>query len=261
MQAVHAKSLAEANKFSSSSKPILVGGKKLVPIRSDDVSCCEIDLPPSTPPELIATQCRSLFIKSHSVEGVLYRVGENLIVGDEENSDIILATEFFGIVISDQWYSFVKGNVFECPHDVPVHAYSDCPFVTSTSTAKVFSSGKILRKLMLFPDPDSSTSFVACDFMRPKLPLMLEDVIIPVYPEPNDMVNVRGNDDEVWFVHVLSVDPSTNTCRIHFYIEDSVTPGQYVRETLGRSAVETIHWNSIIGIASGQWVDRFWIIN
>ena len=63
MQAVHAKSLAEASKYSSSSKPILVDGKKLMPVRSIDVSCCEIDFPSSILTELIATKCRSLFIK------------------------------------------------------------------------------------------------------------------------------------------------------------------------------------------------------
>ena len=188
---------------------------------------------------------------------MLYRVGVHLLAGDEKNNDIILATEFFGITLSNGWFSFVKGNIFERPPDEPVRTYSDCPFVTSTSTAKVFSSGKILRKLMLFPDPDSSTSFVACDFMKPKPPLMLEDIIVPVHPKLNDTVNVRGNDDEVWFAHVLSVDLSAKTCRIHFYIEDSAFSGRYTRETLGRLAMENIHWNSIIQIASGQWVDRF----
>ena len=81
---------------------------------------------------------------------------------------------------------------------------------------------------MLFTDPDSSTSFIAFDFMRHKPPLVLEDIIIPVYPQEGDMVNIMGSDDEVWFAHMLSVDPSAKTRRIHFYIEDSATPGKYV---------------------------------
>lgn len=75
------------------------------------------------------------------------------------------------------------------------------------------------------------------------------------------MVNIRGDDDDVWFAHVLSVDPSFKTCRIHFYIESYTTSGKFIRETLGRSATETVHWDTIIGIASGQWVNGFWLIS
>ena len=260
LQVLHAKSIAEASTFSSITKPILVGGKKQMSIRSDDISCCDIDLLPSTPREIIATQCRSLFIKSHGVDGMLYRVGEHLLVGDGDNNTVIQVTEYFGVSISDQWHTFVRGNLFQRPHDEPVYAYSGSSFVASTSTVKIFSSNKILRKVMLIPDPDSSTSIVVNDFMRPNPPLMLEDIIIPIYPEEGDMVNVRGNDDDVWFAHVLSVDPSAKTCKIHFYIESLGNPGKYRRETLGRSAVEIIHWNSIITIASGKWVDGFWHI-
>ena len=71
-------------------------------IGSDDISCCDIDLLPSTSRKLIAIQCRSLYIKSHGVEGMLYRVGEHLLVGDGDNT-INQATIYFGILISDQW--------------------------------------------------------------------------------------------------------------------------------------------------------------
>ena len=73
------KSVSDAHKLSSSTIPMLVGGKKLASI---DISCCGIDMLPSTPAEGIATHCRSLFIKCHGVEGMLYRVGEHLLVGD-----------------------------------------------------------------------------------------------------------------------------------------------------------------------------------
>lgn len=114
---------------------------------------------------MIATQCRSLFINCHGVEGTLYCVGEHLLVGDRDNTHIIQANEFFGILFSDKWHSFVKGKRFEYPHDKPIHAYSGSPLVTPTSTVKVFSSSKILRKLMLFPDQDSSISFIVCDLI------------------------------------------------------------------------------------------------
>ena len=59
-------------------------------------------------------------------------------------------------------------------------------------------------------------------------------------------------------VHTCAVrDTSSKTCRIHFYIEDSSTFGKYKQETIGRSAIETIHWSSITRIVSGQWKDGF----
>ena len=63
------------------------------------------------------------------------------------------------------------------------------------------------------------------------------------------MVNVWGDNDDMWFAHVLSVDLSARTCQIHFYIEDSTTPGRFLQEILGISAtnylLEFHHWHSI----------------
>ena len=187
------KSISDAHKLSSSTIPILVGGKKHASI---DISCCGIDiLPPMYPAECIATHCRSLFIKCHGVEGMLYRVGEHLLVGDSHttttDTNVIQVTEFFGVSISSQWHTFVRGNVLQHQDDEADHDYSGSPYVKPTSTVKVFSSAKILCKVMLFPDPnclDSPTSFVVIDFMRPNPPLMLDDILIPAFPERGDMV-------------------------------------------------------------------------
>lgn len=81
-------------------------------IRVDEISCCGIDLLPSTPVEVVATHCRNLFIQCHGTEGMLYRAGEHLLVGDSDNADIIQATGFFGVSISNQWHTFVKENIF-----------------------------------------------------------------------------------------------------------------------------------------------------
>jgi len=59
------------------------------------------------------------------------------------------------------------------------------------------------------------------------------------------MVNVQGDDDDLWFAHVLSCDTRSQTSRVHFYIENN---GKYNRESRSRTAVETIHWNSIAGM-------------
>ena len=87
------KSIAKASQVTNS-EPILVDGKKKCSIRTDDISSCDVDLQPSIPQEVIGTHCKSLFIGCHGAEGILYRVGEHILVGETDNADIIEAKEF-----------------------------------------------------------------------------------------------------------------------------------------------------------------------
>ena len=73
----------------------------------------------------------------------MYCVGEHLVVGETDNADIIEAKDFFAVLLSNNWHSFVIGTKFEYPPNEPAHAYSGCPFVIATSIVKVFSSTKI----------------------------------------------------------------------------------------------------------------------
>ncbi len=64
---------------------------------------------------------------------------------------------------------------------------------------------EILRKIMLFPDPDnlmSPTCFIVLDYYRMTLPCSEQNIIVLVCPEINNMVQVCGSDDEVWYNHV-----------------------------------------------------------
>lgn len=137
-----------------------------------------------------------------------------------------------------------------------MHIYSGSPFVVPSTVERVYSSCSILQKAMLFPDPDNpdSASFILIDFSRPKPPIITTDVIVPAYPEKGNMVNVQGENDDLWFAHVLSCDRRSQTSWLHFYIEEN---GRYIRESHGRTADETIHWNLIVKIASGHWQDVY----
>ena len=60
---------------------------------------------------------------------------------------------------------------------------------------------------MLYPDPDNIASpscYVVIDFLRPHL--CANDIIVPIYPISGDMIRVRGDDDDVWLAHVLSIN-------------------------------------------------------
>ena len=70
---------------------------------------------------------------------------------------------------------------------------------------KVFPESSVLRKVMLYPNSvGTPESFVLIDHLRPTPPICADDVIVLVYPEEGDMLNVRGETDEIWFAHVLS---------------------------------------------------------
>jgi len=209
----------------------------------------------------MATSCRSLLIQSHGVRGTLYRVDEYLLLKGDDEEIVIQAMEYFAIVHCNKCYSFVKGKVFQPQGNC--HEYSGNMFVLPTTREVTFSSCNVLRKLMLYPDPeniDSPSCYVVIDYLRPKLPITLDEVIIPVYPKQGDMVNVRGDNDDLWFAHVLLSDDRSKACKVHFYVEDPVGCGKYRRESLGRHAVETIMWDSILKLATGHWCDNYWSI-
>ena len=68
---------------------------------------------------------------------------------------------------------------------------------------------------MLYPDPnniDSPDVYVVIDFNRPSLPIESVDVLVPIYPKVNDMLQIAENEDEVWFGRVMIVDVASRTC-------------------------------------------------
>ena len=82
--------------------------------------------------------------------------------------------------------------------------------------------------------------------------LRKKEIVIPVHPTINDMVEVNGNDNETWLGHVISVNIHTKTCQVHFYIKSNSGTG-YVRETRGRHCLEVVSWNSLLKVAAGFW--------
>ncbi|XP_065908910.1 uncharacterized protein [Dysidea avara] len=199
-----------------------------------------------------------MLMNAHGVNGTLYRTGEHILLKNDGEDSVVKAIEYFAIYNSGQHYTLVKGNVYQL--DGHVHSYSGSSIVLPTTINKVFPASSVLRKVMLYPNSvDTPESFVLIDHLRPTPPICVDDVIVPVYPEEGDMLNVRGETDEIWFAHVLSSDESVKTSKVHFYVEDPRVSNKYIRESIGRMSVETIHWDSIIQIASGQWHGTSWL--
>ena len=238
-----------------------MGGKNYVSINTAELQIADSSLHFEVT-EVAAVSCRVL-CKKVQANGILLHVGEHLLVTTESNGcQVIKVSQFFVICHHNQYHNFVKGQLYIWPSNNPVHSYSGNQLICPSSHVVTLPASKILRKVILYPNPEnlSPTSYVILDYCRPRLPCDLQDAVVPVYPETNDMVQVCGNNDELWLGHVSSVDRVNETCNVNFYIEDPTCPGRYKKELFGRLSVNTVHWPSIISICHGNWSSngRYW---
>ena len=93
----------------------------------------------------------------------------------------------------------MKGNLYISPDDQRIHKHSGNKFVIPTTHTVLACASKLLRKVMLYPDPDSidsPASFVVIDYNKPRLSLCPNDVVVPIYPKVGDMLEVSGDEDE-----------------------------------------------------------------
>ena len=148
-------------------KPALVGGKKYIEIEAADIT----ELLGGSPESEImaAISCRALFIGNHGndISGMLYRVSEFILLFDRS---IIQVVKFFSVNFSNKYYGFVKGKVCTPRTDKRIHIYSSSPYVICTDNLKIAPFSDIVRKVMLYPDPDNIDSpsfYVVIDFARP----------------------------------------------------------------------------------------------
>lgn len=244
-------------------EPILVGGKKFITIATQELqNILSHGCLPTEGSDTAAISCRSLLKCMQSkTTGMLFRIGEHILVATDTDTQVMEVTDFFAIHHTNGYHTFVKGKIF-APFQNLRHLYSGNIVVVPTSETMYIPAKNILRKVMLYPGDDidlpSKTKYVLVDFLRPSLDMIAEDVNVPVYPEFGDMVKVCGDNNEVWYVHIRTVDTRTKTCKVHFYVEDANCSGKYHRETFIRRYIEILHWDSILGLAAGYWSGNFW---
>ena len=210
--------------------------------------------------EIMASHFRSFFLPGHGHRGLLYRVGEHILV--KNATQVVKITSLFAIKIDGSYQNFVKGEMYlekknADTGEVEHYPYSDGVMLIPSARCVVVSTSEITRKVMLFPDPnnvDNPSFFVLIDYQRPKIPLKLKDVIVPFYPQKDDMVWVNGG-EEIWMAHIQAVDSTKKTCQIFFYVKTHRNR-TYARESCGHRALEVISWNSILCIAQGQWIGK-----
>ena len=71
------------------------------------------------------------------------------------------------------------------------------------------------------------------------------------------MLSIQGElFHEIWFGHVQSVDHCQRTVDVFFFVESTRRKNLFVSETQGRHGRNTVSWDSVIGIASGEWISH-----
>lgn len=132
-----------------------------------------------------------------------------------------------------------------------------------SSRQVVFHTERILCKIMLYRDPENLESpghFITIDPIQKRLPVSHADVVVPFYPQCDDMIVVSCADDNDYIAKVASVQEGLKTAKVFFYVDDHQNPGagRYVRESCRHGSLHSIGWNCINGRADGNWEGNVW---
>jgi len=243
---------------------VFVGGKKFVAIQMNDLPSSPLNNESSTSgSEIGGSSYRSVLFLNNGPLGMLYRTGENVIVKKSNGQQLLLnVTNFLSVSQGSEHGSYVRGKLYETIDEVD-QSYGGSKIVRSSDEHVTLPASSILRKVMIYQINHLSSNYAVIDFLRPlsDFPITLQNVVVPVYPVTGDMVQICGENDDIWYGHILSVDERTKQCQVHFYVEEETCPGRYRRETHGhgRAARESIAWDSIIKWIDGNWECSCWI--
>ncbi|XP_031549912.1 uncharacterized protein LOC116287378 [Actinia tenebrosa] len=218
----------------------------------------------------VAFKSRSLLKPLHGIGGVLYRVGEHAVVEDIADVETVIEfTAFYCVAIRNDFYTFCEGRKYQTMKDDDgndiIHQYSGYKFVNEMQNVTTFCPSKISRKLMLFPcfEQEENTGLIAVDYLRKQMPInQLQDgIVVPFYPEVDDMVLVRGDEAEPWLAKVIKVHRNSKTVLLWYYKKAAESDDEctvYIAESNRRLARDIVSWDSIISLAPGGWVNNYW---
>lgn len=163
---------------------------------------------------------------------------------------VIKIYTIFLLTVNGDSHVFVNGFEYD---QIGLHLHSGNPTVVATNRKIMVTGRDIIRKVMLYPDEDDR-SFSVIDYRRENLLLTPGEVLIPQYPEPDDMVAVNGDNDETWLAHIQHTNSLSKLCQVYFYVKDIHNDKLYRKES---NRLHQVHWNTVLSIVSGTWLNRF----
>ena len=212
------------------------------------------DVPPSS---LIS---KKAFIANADFMESTFTEGDNVIVNMHGQEFVIKVSTFLSVRCSRQVSStlFVLG----CQYPLQLnedgsniqHFWSGFLKVRNQPLENtIFPLNNVKRKVILYNSPDGSLWLV--DYQRDMKQLPYQ-IVVPVFIKEGDMVLIQGERaHDIWYGHVQSVHHLNKTVDVFFFIEHNRCKGIYVRETPGRQALNTVHWDSVVGLANGEWMN------
>ena len=111
-------------------------------------------------PEDNAVQARCALLPGHTYKGGMYRLNESILVNAESGDDMEIAKiiSIFSTNISGKCYGFIYAALYSQSisdtGESLYHIYSDNPYVEPTSLMKLFLVSAVVRKVMLYLDPE-----------------------------------------------------------------------------------------------------------
>lgn len=206
--------------------------------------------------------------KPSDFNGVMFKTGKSVLVTDDNDHEIVVNIgDFICATVDDKFYSLLRGELYsaiENDEGMPeIYCYNAGMLVVPSNRQVVFRTESILRKIMLYPDPENLESpghFITIDPMQKRLPFSYADVIVPFYPQCDDMIVVSCADDNDYIAKVVSVHEGPKTAKVFFYVDDHQNPGagRCVRESYGHGSLRLIQWNCVKGLANGHWEGNVW---
>ena len=208
---------------------VLVGKQTYLALSPEDrLSLCHCTSQ-NWPEELVASHFRSIFMPTHGHSGLLYRVGEFALVRFDSSigQTVIRITDIFVARLQGVCFNCIKGEIHPYKlnesDETETHPYSGSSLVVPSADHLTVLAVDLLRKVMMYPEPENFEDpghYIVIDYLRQEIPLRSEDVIIPFFPEKEDMALVQGDArEEPWRGHIQSVDVRNKTCQLHFYVE------------------------------------------
>ena len=210
------------------------------------------------------TTCKSILKPGTEPSGlhVLYRKGENVIYSSNGEETTGRINNIHSVIIEDDGdnkgvHLFVEvqeyENVTDDDGEIKYHSGTQSVYLQLTSTIKMVNTIYVLRKVILYPEQANPHQYVLIDFQMPSLPQHKQFVVVPFYPEKNDMILILGQDDYQWIAIVVSVQEDEKKVGVHFFKEHPRWPEgkKYIKES---STLHSVHWDCIIKELQGQWM-------
>lgn len=216
----------------------------------------------------VAFSFRSFWRPFQTPTGMLYRNGEHVICQVGAYECFCQITNFLCLCSEGKVFKFVKVKKYSQAVDEEGNPLSD-PYsggsVIDTANVQelIVPVNVMLRKIILcnnYADDEHADRRIAVDFQRETLPIAHHDIVVPFYPQVDDMISIKGDDPIPWLAKVLTIQERAKTVKVWYYEEDKEKPGEnlYVPYRDARQAQDFVPWDSILCLASGEWRGDAW---